>query len=108
MDCAIQDCHVIKPFMTKTILLKSPVLQKIVNGLKLCLTVLAVFFLTSKISQFYKLVVNSRKLLETRKVVRIYGLCDTGLPCYQTIYDKDYIIKVTSASHMIVSGAVQI
>ena len=52
--------------------------------------------------------VNSRKLLETRKVVRIYGLCDTGLPCYQTIYDKDYIIKVTSASHMIVSGAVQI
>ena len=67
-----------------------------------------VFFLTSKISQFYKLVVNSRKLLETRKVVRIYGLYDTGLPYYQTIDDKDYIIKVTSASHMIVSGAAQI
>ena len=52
--------------------------------------------------------VNSRKLLETLKVVRTYGLYDTGLPYYQTIYDKDYIIKVTSASHMIVSGAVQI
>ena len=83
-------------------------LAKIVNGLRLFLTVLTGFFLTLKIGQSYKLVINLRKLLETHKVLKTCGLGDTGLLYYQVINDKDYMIKAISASYIIISGDIQI
>ena len=83
-------------------------LANIVKGLTLFSTVLTGFFLTSKISESYKLVINLRKLFESHEVLKTCGLGSTGFLYYQMINDKDLMTKAISASHIIISGDIQI